>query len=165
MKRIQCGAVSAVTLLLLFATLACTHSLKEETFTAPQAQMELLIAGDASEYKDLLRSAIIDNYRERANIRVVNIDKLGQAATEDFHVILIIDTCLAWTRFNPTVLAFIEKPQVKDKVVWFMTVDDTDERYQHNGIDAITAASAVENRPQVTKQLIRRIDAILSSKP
>lgn len=165
MKRHHCGTVITILLVALFSTLACTHSLKEQALTTHQAQMDLLIAGDASEYKDMLRSAIINNYRDRANIRVVNIDKLGQTDAENFDAFLIINTCLAWTRFNPNVLAFIEKPGVKEKVVWFMTVDDTDEQYQHHGVDAITAASSVENHQEVSDQLIRKIDAILSGQP
>lgn len=165
MKRRHRFTVITFMFMVLLSTLGCTRSLKEQTLNTPQAQVDLLIAGDASEYKDQLRSTIINNYRNHANIRVVNIDKLSQTASEDFHAILIINTCLAWTRFNPNVLAFIEKPDVKEKVVWFMTVDDTDEQYHHNGIDAMTAASSVENQQKVSEQLIGKIDAILSGKP
>ncbi len=149
---------------LIFINSSCTRSLKEQTLHNPQAQVNLLIAGDASEYKDALRQAIIQDYQPRANIRVVNIDKLNKIAPEAYDAVLIIDTCLAWTRFNPTVLSFLDRPEVKERVVWFMTVDDTEERYQHNGVDAITAASVTENTLEVADKLRRQLDTILSNR-
>jgi hypothetical protein len=158
----------AVALLLsiawLFASMACTRSLKEQTIKTPQAQVNLLIAGDASEYKDVIRDALIQHYRARANIRVINIDTLGTIAPEAYHAILIMDTCLAWTHFNPTVRSFLERPAVNERVVWFMTVDDTEAVYDHSGVDAITAASVTANQHGVVKRLTQKIDEILKDR-
>lgn len=159
--------LSIVTLLfiVLLTTTACTipMALEEQTFTNPKSEVNILIAGDASEYKDALRSEIVQHYREKANIRVVNIHTLGEMPADDYQAILIIDTCLAWTRFNPTVLAFLKKPEIQSRVVWFMTANDTEEVYSHNGVDAITAASELENKQRVAMQLIHKIDAVISS--
>lgn len=162
MKKRLSHTQLVVSILLIIAVMSCTRALKEQTFQTPQAQTNLLIAGDASEYKDLLRRSIIQNYQTRANIRVVNIDKLSQLSPEDYDAILIIDTCLAWTRFNPSVRSFLERPAVKARVVWFMTVDDTEERYHHHGVDAITAASVTANQQEVATRLTRQLDEILS---
>ncbi len=151
-----------VSILTIIPVVSCTRALKEQTFQTPQAQTNLLIAGDASEFKDMLRHTIIQTYRTKANIRVVNIDKLSQISPQDYDAILIIDTCLAWTRFNPSVRSFLERPAAKERVVWFMTVDDTEEHYQHHGVDAITAASVTTHQQEVATRLTRQLDAILS---
>lgn len=149
-------------ILLICTATACTRSLKEQEFKNPQARIDLLIAGNASPYKDAIREAVIQKYRRQANIRVINIDKLGKIVPSHYQAILIMDTCHAWTRFNQTVKAFLDRPAAKGRVVWFMTVDDTDEVYQHAGVDAITAASVVTNQERVVARLTRQIDAILS---
>lgn len=163
MKTIQQSTVAALLcVLVIIMTSACTHPLTEQVFKSPQAEFDLLIAGDASDYKDVLRGAIVQRYQTGTNIRVINIETLGKISPEDFDAILIMNTCLAWTRFNPTVLSFLKQTTAKDRVVWFMTVDDTEERYQHNGVDAITAASVLENQQGVITRLTQQIDAILS---
>lgn len=162
MTSIQRLSIAALVCIWGFLSIVgCTLPLKEQSFKTPQAQLKLLISGDASPYKDTLRSAIVENYRERANIQVTNIDRLGDISPDDFDAILIINTCLAWTHLNPTILSFMEKPAAAARVVWFMTVDDIDARYHHGGVDAITAASVVENQQGVTRRLIQEIDAIV----
>ena len=46
-----------------------------------------------------------------------------------------------------------------------MIVDDTDENYEHGGVDAITAASVTTNRERVVARLTQQIDSILSNRP
>ncbi len=43
--------------------LGCTRNLKEERYATEDARLELLIAGDASTFKDSLRQRRIDHYR------------------------------------------------------------------------------------------------------
>lgn len=158
--------ISLSILVLFFVCVAsCGRHLKEQVWTNPDAKLNLLIAADASEYKDALRETIIGNYRDKANIRVVNINALPDIPHEDFDAILIMDTCMAWTYFNPTVMAFLEQPNVQKRVVWFMTVDDTDVDYQHQGVDAITAASITANQESVLAHLSQQLDAILLKQP
>ena len=152
-------------IMLIFAAMACTRQLKEQEFRNPQARIDLLIAGNTSSYKDALRNAIIRKYRGRANIRVVNLDKLGKITAGDYQAILIMDTCHAWTHFNQTVKSFLDRPAAKGRVVWFMTVDDTEEIYRHAGVDAITAASVLTNQESVVARLSRQIDTILEHRP
>lgn len=141
----------------------CTRNLQEERYTTATARAEILIAGDASEFKDALRQRLIDHYRPYSNIDVVNVDKLRSVAIEDYHAVVIIDTCLAWSRFNPSTKAFLDRIAERHKVVLLMTVDDTDWSFEYQGVDAMTAASVIENEAQVFERLRNAVDRILDT--
>lgn len=143
----------------------CTRSLKEDRYTTADARIDLLIAGDASEFKDRLRQRLIDHYRPYSNIEVVNIDKLQQIDIESYHVVVIMDTCLAWSRFNPSTKAFLDRISDRHKVVVLMTVDDTDWNFKYQGVDAMTTASNLENEDQVFEGLRIEIDRIVNTVP
>ena len=145
---------------LMAAITSCTHNLKEKQLAQPGATTNLLIAGDASEFKDNIRNAIISRYKSRCNIEIINIDKLPKAIATDYDAVLIMDTCLAWSHFNNSVKTFLDKSH-NQNVVFFMTVDDEDWSFTYNGVDAITSASEIENESSMTSKLTSAIDNIL----
>ena len=151
-----------ITLTGLFFILGCAQPLKETRLTAKDPQFTLLIAGDASEFKDSLRSKIVSHYQDHSNIDIINIKKLNQVNPSDFDVILIMDTCLAWTGFNPSLKAFLKNLEGTQNVVVFMTAGDPDWEFTFEDIDAITSASRTENEPAVFADIIRRIDHIVA---
>jgi kynureninase len=139
---------------------SCTRNLKETRLEQPGAGTSLLIAGDASEFKDAIRMAIIDRYRATCNIDIINIDKLPKINGSQYDAVLIMDTCLAWSNFNPSVKAFLDKSQNRN-VVFFMTADDPDWTFTYNGVDAITSASEKENQAIMIRRLTAAITEIL----
>jgi hypothetical protein len=145
---------------LLVSSVTCTRNLKETRLEQPGARSSLLIAGDASEFKDGIRMAIIDRYRATCNIDIINIDRLPKTSGNDYDAVLIMDTCLAWSNFNPSVKVFLNKSQNRN-VVFFMTADNPDWTFTYNGVDAITSASKKENQDAVIRRLIAAIDEIL----
>jgi len=152
-----------VLLLLTMALLAaCARSLRETRLTTADPQFSLLIAGDASEFKDRLRTRIISHYRNRGNIDVINIKQLKQVRASHYDVVLIMDTCLAWTGFNPSLKAFMEHLEGGKNVVLFMTAGDPDWAFSFKDIDAITSASRIENEDSVFAEIVKRIDGIIA---
>lgn len=145
---------------LLVGTASCTRNLKETRLEQPGIRTSLLIAGDASEFKDGIRKAIIDRYRATCNIDIINIDRLPKIRGNDYDAVLIMDTCMAWSNFNRSVKAFLDKSQNRN-VVFFMTADDPEWTFTYNGVDAITAASEKENQDAMILQLSAAIDKIL----
>jgi hypothetical protein len=145
---------------LLVGNVSCTRNLKEIRLEQPGARSSLLIAGDASEFKDGIRTAIIDRYRATCTIDIINIDRLPKTSGSDYDAVLIMDTCLAWSNFNPSVKAFLNKSQNRN-VVFFMTADDPDWTFTYKGVDAITSASEKENQDAMIRRLSAAIDEIL----
>ena len=146
----------------LLMMLGCAQPLKETRLTAEDPQFTLLIAGDASEFKDSLRPKVVGHYQDQSNIDVINIKKLKQVNPSDYDVILIMDTCLAWTGFNPSLKAFLSDLQDTHHVVVFMTAGDPDWEYSFKDIDAITSASRTENVQAAFVEIIHRIDHIVT---
>jgi len=141
--------------------LSCTRNVKETSFTREDALFDMIIASDATEFKDAIRSKIIEKYRDRGNIEIVNIDHLEDIRPGEYDVVLIMDTCMAWSGFNPSLTAFLEDNQHKDNVVLFMTAGDPDWTYSYQGVDAITSASEMENEEPKFHEITRQIDRLV----
>ena len=150
-----------------FVTLmsACTQAVKETTYTTDTPRFEMLIAADASPFKDGIRERLIENYRDQGTVTQIGISNLKKIEPNDYDVILIMDTCLAWTHFNPSLKAFLDRNTDRHNVVLFITAGDPDWAFSHNGLDAVTAASEIENETLVLTKLMGRIDGILATQP
>lgn len=156
------GRWVAIILISMLVTLqACARSVPEVRHVAVNARFSLLIASDASEFKDAVRGRVVDHYKTYSNVEVVNIRNLKTRQTDDFDAVLIIDTCLGWSRFNPSMKAFLDGAQDPDRVVLFMSVNNTEWDFSYQGVDAMTAASHMEDEARVAADLIREIDKIL----
>ncbi len=158
------GGVTTVVVLMLAILLACARSVPEVRHVVVNAEFTLLIASDASQFKDAVRSRVFDHYKTYSNVEVVNIGRLKTLQADDFDAVLIIDTCLGWSRFNPSMKAFLDSAGDPDRVVLVLTVDDTDWDFTYQGVDAITAASRMEDESRLAENLIRQLDNILQAK-
>ena len=123
----------------------------------------MVIASDSSEFKDSIRNRVIQQYQNEGNIEIVNIKRLKDIDPTDYDVVLIIDTCLAWSGFNPTLNSFLEDNQSKDNVVLFMTAGDPDWTYSYQGVDAITSASVVEKEDMKFQEITKQINQIITN--
>ena len=151
-------------LCVLMFVAGCTQPVKEAKFVTAQPRFSLLIASDASDFKDRIRERIIAHYRPYGNIAVINIADLSDSATADFDAVLVMDTCLGWSRFNPSIKTFLDQQPKPEKVVLLMTADTDDWSFRYQDVDAITAASAVENEMSLFLTLKSRLDQILLTK-
>jgi hypothetical protein len=161
MERAPARWMVTVILLMLVNLQACARSVPEIRHVAVNARFTLLIASDASAFKDAVRGRIFDYYKSNSNVEVVNIARLKTFQAEDFDAVLIIDTCMGWSQFNPSMKTFLDGVSDPAHVVLFMTVDDTDWEFSYRGVDAITSASRLEDEDRVATNLIRKIDTIL----
>ncbi len=143
---------------------SCTRGVQETRLPNEDRLFSMIIASDSSEFKDSIRERVIDKYRHAASIEIVNIKKLNEIDPMEYDVVLIIDTCLAWSGFNPALNTFLENNEQKENVVVFMTAGDPDWAYSYQGVDAITSASVVENEDVTFKEISEQIDQILIDK-
>jgi len=162
-RRSKCMTLIMVSTWLMVMA-ACTQSVKEIRLTTTDPQFNMLIAGDASAFKDTLRTRIISHYQGQSDIDVINIRKLKQVHLSDYDVVLIMDTTLAWTGFNPSLKAFLENLTDTHKVVLFMTAGDPDWEFSFQDLDAITSASNIENEETVFSEIIKRIDRVVAGR-
>lgn len=147
--------------LIFLASNSCTSSVKENLLSRENPMFSMVIASDSSEFKDNIRNRIIQQYQNEGNIEIVNIKRLKDIDPTDYDVVLIIDTCLAWSGFNPTLNSFLEDNQSKANIVLFMTAGDPDWTYSYQGVDAITSASVVENEDVKFEEITQQINQLL----
>jgi len=150
--------------LIFLSSYSCTRSVKETRLIHEDSSFSMIIASDSSEFKDRIRNSIIQQYQNQGNIEVVNIRRLKDIDPTVYDVVLIMDTCLAWSGFNPALIAFLEGNESKDNVVLFMTAGDPDWTYSYQGVDAITSASVVENEDVKFQEITQQIDQIIKNK-
>jgi hypothetical protein len=149
---------------LFLSSYSCTRGVKETRLSHEDAGFSMIIASDASAFKDSIRNRIIQRYQGEGNIEVVNIKRLKEIDPLSYDVVLIIDTTLAWSGFNPSLNTFLEDNEHKDNVIVFMTAADPDWTYSYKGVDAITSASVVENEDVKFEEISQQIDQIIEKK-
>lgn len=156
--------LSVVLLLItIFVVTACSKKLVETSIQSESTEHTILIAGDSSEFKDTLRTRIIDTYKNNnTDINVVNISRLNHEDVSGVDAILIMDTCLAWTGFNPSLKSFMKDQENRKKTVLFITAGDPEWTYRYEEIDAITSASYMENEEVVFSRIKSELDRILT---
>lgn len=135
--------------------------LHESCHLNDQARINFLIASDASDYKDRLRTKIINRYEDYCNIKVINISNLKNNVSELFDIILIMDTCVACDDFNRSLKKFLVEDQNLNKVVLLMTAGDSQQGFNYAGIDAISAASRTDNIANDYLRIISEIESKL----
>ena len=140
---------------------SCTRGVKEIRLSHEDSSFNMIIASDSSVFKDSIRNKIIQRYQNEGTIDVVNIKRLNKIDPTDYDVVLIIDTTLAWSGFNPSLNTFLEENEFKENVVVFMTAGDPDWTYSYQGVDAITSASVVENEDVKFEEIAQQIDQII----
>ena len=153
---------SVICIIVLVFTASCTRNVKESRIITENARLNFVFASDASEFKDSIRNKLIARYKDQCNIDIVNIGKLKDIRTENYDVVLIMDTCMAWSTFNPSLKSFLENQTNHNNIVLFMTANDLDWEYRYKGVDAITSASEIENEESVYLELAEKIDKIIS---
>ena len=143
---------------------ACSKNVRETTVENPDASYRLIIAGDSSDFKDSIRSRLMNNYKDICRIEVVNLDKLAGIEEDQYDAVLIMDTLMAWGGFNREVKHFIDSRQDSQKIVVFFTAGDAESIYSYKGVDAITSASVPAQEDDVVEKLTRKIDLLLAGK-
>lgn len=145
---------------LLFVS--CTHKLDEIRIVPQAHEFTMLIAGDASAFKDGVRDKIIQKYGAFCEIHVVNIEDLPRLDAKPYDVVVIMDTCLAWSGFNSSLKSFLDKDANRVKTVLSMTAGNPDWQFQYKGVDAITSASVLTNQERFFSRIDLGIQQVLN---
>ncbi len=153
------------TIILVFILLtACAKQIPEQRFTVENAKFSLLITGMTSEFKADIISRIVDRYKDKGNIYLINMDKLDQMQCEDYDAILVIDSVQASSLWNFSLKSFLEKTENCKNIVLLYTAGDSDWEYQYHELDAITSASQMDDQDRVFNELTYQIDVLIAKK-
>ena len=154
----------AIIILVLMLTLSCAKQIPEQRFTVPNAKFSLLITGMTSEFKADIITRIVDRYKDKGNIYLINMDKLDQLQCDDYDAMLVIDSVQAWSYWNFSLNSFLEKTENCKNIVLLYTAGDPDWEYQYHELDAITSASQMDDQGRVFDELTYEIDLLVNKK-
>lgn len=155
---------TAAVVLLSIAFLAqCGKSIRGEA--GPDASKKrIMIAVYSSEYKKKLARDLADRYRDRSNVTVIPMRRLGSVDYRSFDALVLIDALMAWKMFNVYSTSFImqvKEPEERGKIVLYLTAANPKENYRLQGIDCITGASVMNNNENDVNRISEKLDAVL----
>ncbi|MFC1852975.1 hypothetical protein ACFL27_22480, partial [candidate division CSSED10-310 bacterium] len=153
---------SLIFLIFIFFMSSCARHLQETHLKNSIAEQKFLIASNASPFKDALRHLIVNQVQAEFDVTIVNIPSLNQISAEDYTIVLIMDACKGWSRFNRTTKSFIDALHDKKKVILFMTAADPDWQFSYGEVDAITSASEKLRIPELSAEIIHEIQKRVS---
>ncbi|MFO8112249.1 MAG: hypothetical protein R6T92_07050 [Desulfosalsimonadaceae bacterium] len=156
--------IGGVLLVFCIALVSCARHVQRDHFIQADAAHRMLIASSASEFKDALRSRLIDNYRPVANIEVIDIKLLEEIDADAFDAIVIMDSCWARSHLNLSFKRFIDDLERRNHVILLLTTGGEEWDFAYENVDAVTSASVIDNQDKVFETLRRRIDAVLMKK-
>lgn len=157
MKKMAVGGMLSCLLILA----GCVHKLDEIRIAPQSPEFAMLIAGNASAFKDGVREKILRKYGPFCEIHVINIDALPGLDTAAYDVVVIMDTCLAGSRLNASLKSFLDTEANRKKTVLSMTAAKPDWRFRYQGVDAITSASVLTDQELFFARIDRQIRQIL----
>ncbi len=157
--------IGGMLLVLCIALVSCARHVQEDRFIRADAAHRILIASSASEFKDALRSRLIDNYRPVANIEVIDIKALKEIDADAYDAIVIMDSCWARSHLNLSFKRFIDDLERNNHVILLLTTGSEQWDFTYENVDAVTSASLLDNQDKVFETLQKRIDEVLMKKP
>lgn len=121
----------------------------------------VLIATQGSDFKDALTAGLIDQLERRsAFVKVIDVTELGSIREADWNAMVVMHT---WEMRKPpiAVKAFVDRTRQRDKLVVLTTSGAGD--FKLEGVDAISAASQMDDVATRVRELASRVDAILDA--
>lgn len=143
------------TVLFLF----CSSTIKERIIKSSENNQKLLIACVNTDYKNALLKPLVERYKSKYNIEIVNLEKLEVVEPAQYSVILIMDSTRIFTLFNRQIRNFIDRVKNHKKVIIFLTAGRAWE-FKIKNVDAITSASSKESQQDSLKKITEKIDKI-----
>ncbi len=136
----------------------------EQSYTNKNAQYDFLFASDFTEFKNSITQKLVDKYKDRANIYVINTGNLSNRNADDYDVIVIMDTCRNNLPTEPSLNSFFSSADNKNKIILYVSANSGSCNADFPDIDAITTASKVQNGDSVFDEISGKIDLIIAGK-
>jgi len=121
----------------------------------------ILIAAVSSDFKNKLIDRLIDDYKSRADIRLVNLEDLEGIDLSFYDALVVLDARTGWMMFNVKVKRLIRGMDDRGKLVLVLTARKTKWEWKKNDVDAITCASIKDHFYPVYRRMTKKLDKIL----
>lgn len=152
--------------LVVLANFGCARGLVKTEMGLADAAQTVGIVAYSTEYKNQIAQKLAERFQGRAKVTLHSIGDLKAIDCADYDALVIIDQLMAWQLFNIDsgwFLRRIEDPQVRRKIVLYLTAGSPKADYRFQGIDAITGATAIGREDEAIDAIAARVEAILGT--
>ena len=128
----------------------------------PELEHKVLIASQGSGFKNALVEGLSTNLEQRQiYIKVLDVTVLSEVSEEDWDAVVLIHS-VEMSKLQPDVKAFLDRAHDLDKVILITTSGPGTWKTNDYDVDIITSASKKEELPGLTKEILKRLDVLLS---
>ncbi|MEW5735398.1 MAG: hypothetical protein AB1921_11115 [Thermodesulfobacteriota bacterium] len=130
-------------------------------FGNEQSAAKVLIAADASDFKGAVVKQLVEKLvADGAFVRLAPLSDLSKLNAADYKAVVLVNTVIAW-QAKPDVQAFIKRTQDRDRLILVSTAGDPEIRTDFDGVDAVTAASEMENAGGLADEIAQKVEKLL----
>ena len=160
MKFLQVKII-CISIIFLIFFYSCSKDVNKMIVSIKNPKHKIIIGSVKSKFKEKVIEEIVNKYKKTSEIEVTGLSKMKNISYKKYDVIVIMDECWAWMKFNKKVKTIFNKIEVKKKIVLFITAGKPDWKWKYKGIDAITSASIKGKEKDAANRIIKRIDEVL----
>ncbi|QXP58354.1 hypothetical protein [Olleya sp. HaHaR_3_96] len=127
----------------------------------PCYEQKIVIATQGSPFKNAITKKIVNHYRsDSIYMKIINVEDLQTIDPENYNAVIIIHT---WENLKPpmTVVDFFNKIGKEQNNVIVLTTSGQG-YYKMQEVDAITGESRLDNVNVYTRQIIEKVNSLLS---
>ena len=134
-----------------------------ESGPAAASNRKVLVATQNSKFKQAVVSEIYDELKRNSiRLKIVDVNRLKSQSTEEFSAVVIINKSMAG-RPDPRVESFIDRHPQKDKLIVLTTGIAGGWKPNNPDVDAITSASAMDQRDQIARSIVNKVLTLVNS--
>ena len=153
---------AALPLMMLSIVFSCAGSKPESTkIGGADGSSSILIASRSSQFKQTLIDRLIDDYKERAELKVIPLGEIYDVRTTDYDVLIVMGARMGWLMFSAKERRFLRRFKEPEKLIMLMTALDDDWEWNRDDIDIISGASKSANVDPIYQEVTLRLDALL----
>ena len=132
-----------------------------ETGDVKTQRIRILIASQKSDFKQAVIQEIIDTLEDNSSyLKVIDVKKLPQESTTDYHAVIILNQCMAG-RPDPRVESFIDDAREKEKIIVLTTGRLDSWKPESPMVDAMTSASVMNRATTIGQTLAGKALSII----
>ena len=141
-----------------FLLCACASTpVKTVEYGPPDAPKAVLVAAQSGDFKDAVVFALVDKLNQMpVRTTVKDLHRLRAGDESGFDVLVLINTCIA-RRPDPAVTEFLAKVRDRSRVIVVTTARYPDYFPNLPGVDAMTAASVMDQSGETASNIAVRV--------
>ena len=161
----MCGRIlkTVTHLALVFFTLTCSgkQHIQPKPINSGEGSSSILIVTRPSEFKARVVDKLVNRYRNRATLTLIDLKDLDSIQTSDYDALVVMGARMGFLLLSAKERRFLRRLEEPKKLILVMTAAANDWEWDRDDIDVITCASNFRNVQPLYREVIERLDKIL----